>query len=291
VESLLLGLPVPGIFFSKEEKTQKLLVIDGQQRLKTLQFFYDGIWEPTGREFALRDVQSRFERVTYKTLEPEDKLRLSDSILHATVMKQDVPTDDNSSIYYMFERLNTGGSQLLAQEIRCAIYHGEFNELLRVLNDNQHWRAVFGRPINKRMRDQELILRFLALLFNGEHYEEPMKLFLNKFMSANMSLNRIPRKQLSEVFGKTIEVVHEHLGAKVFRPVRALNAAVLDAVMVGIAKRLERGPIKRPEALQKVYEDLLNNKEFATVTDRSTASLASVGTRLKLATHAFASVS
>src|SRR5207247_11456077 len=44
VESLLLGLPVPGIFLSKEEKTQKLLVIDGQQRLKTLQFFYDGLW-------------------------------------------------------------------------------------------------------------------------------------------------------------------------------------------------------------------------------------------------------
>src|SRR5439155_22967923 len=111
------------------------------------------------------------------------------------------------------------------------------------------------------------------------------------FMSANMGLNRIPKKQLSEVFEETIEVVHEHLGAKVFRPIRALNAAVLDAVMVGIAKRLEKGPIKNPQAMQKIYEVLLSNKEFFDATDRSTASLASVGTRLKLATQAFASIS
>src|SRR5437899_942572 len=76
VESLLLGLPVPGIFLSREEPTQKLLVIDGQQRLRTLQFFYDGIWRPTGREFALRDVQSEFDGITYNALKPKDKRRL-----------------------------------------------------------------------------------------------------------------------------------------------------------------------------------------------------------------------
>src|SRR4051794_22550132 len=42
IESLLLGLPVPGIFLVREQLTNKLLVIDGQQRLKTLQFFFDG---------------------------------------------------------------------------------------------------------------------------------------------------------------------------------------------------------------------------------------------------------
>src|SRR2546427_13061892 len=44
VESLLLGLPVPGIFLSKDDPTQKLLVIDGHQRLRTLEYFYDGIF-------------------------------------------------------------------------------------------------------------------------------------------------------------------------------------------------------------------------------------------------------
>ena len=44
VESLLLGLPVPGVFLSRDEETQNLLVIDGQQRLRSLQYFYDGIF-------------------------------------------------------------------------------------------------------------------------------------------------------------------------------------------------------------------------------------------------------
>src|SRR5258706_15619947 len=47
IESLLLGLPVPAIFLSRDESTQKLLVIDGQQRLRTLQYFYEGVFAPT----------------------------------------------------------------------------------------------------------------------------------------------------------------------------------------------------------------------------------------------------
>ena len=61
IESLLLGLPVPGIFLSNEQDTQKLLVIDGLQRLRTLQYFYEGIFAPAKKEFALKDVNSNFE--------------------------------------------------------------------------------------------------------------------------------------------------------------------------------------------------------------------------------------
>ena len=53
IESFLLGLPVPAIFLSKEDKTNKLLVIDGQQRLRTLEYFYGGIFKPEDREFVL----------------------------------------------------------------------------------------------------------------------------------------------------------------------------------------------------------------------------------------------
>ena len=112
IESLLLGLPVPGIFLSKEKETQKLLVIDGQQRLLTLLYFYDGIFQPTKREFALKDVQPQFEGAIYKSLPDEDRRRLDDSILHATIIKQDEPSEDDSSIYHIFERLNTGGTTL-----------------------------------------------------------------------------------------------------------------------------------------------------------------------------------
>ena len=77
IESLLLGLPVPAIFLSKEKDTGKLLVIDGQQRLRTLQFFYNGVFTPTDRSFRLKGVQKRFKGMTYSTLKENDRLRLA----------------------------------------------------------------------------------------------------------------------------------------------------------------------------------------------------------------------
>jgi hypothetical protein len=107
IESLLLGLPVPGIFLAREPESNRLLVIDGQQRLRTLSAFYKGILR--GREFKLsKGVQAQFVDRTYETLEEEDRRRLDDSIIHATVIRQDEPSDDQSSVYFIFERLNTG---------------------------------------------------------------------------------------------------------------------------------------------------------------------------------------
>src|SRR5690348_10760279 len=115
IESLLLGLPVPGIFLVKES-SGRLLVLDGHQRLYTLRAFYDGVIN--GVEYNLADVQERFIGKRYRDLDIEDRRRLDDSIIHATVIRQDEPTEDQSSIYVIFERLNTGGVNLQPQEIR-----------------------------------------------------------------------------------------------------------------------------------------------------------------------------
>ena len=120
VESLLLGLPVPGIFVAKESDTGKLLVIDGHQRLKTLEFFYDNNFNVKGI-FALDEVNKEFLNATYSTLKDQYRRRLDDSIIHLTVVRQDQPTDDNSSVYQIFERLNSGGRKLEPQEIRACI--------------------------------------------------------------------------------------------------------------------------------------------------------------------------
>jgi uncharacterized protein with ParB-like and HNH nuclease domain len=140
IESLLLSLPVPGVFLAKDEPSAKLFIIDGQQRLRSIQYFYNGLFR--GKEFALHGVQKQFEGKTYKTLEIEDQLRLNDSIIHATIIRQDEPSDDQSSVYLIFERLNTGGTLLHPQEIRACIFHGPFNDLLFELNDIKAWRNV-----------------------------------------------------------------------------------------------------------------------------------------------------
>jgi uncharacterized protein with ParB-like and HNH nuclease domain len=239
IESLLLGLPVPGIFLSVDQD-RRLVVIDGQQRLKTLERFYKGTFDD--RVFTLRNVREDFSGQTYESLMDEDRRQLNDSILHATIIQQISPEDDDSSIYHIFERINTGGVQLQPQEIRAAVYHGEFIELLAQLNEYNPWRNIYG-PRNKRGKDQELILRFLALYFIGDNYQKPLNEFLNTFTRLHRNLQNSQSPQLAITFKTTIDIVNRSIGKSAFRSQRVLNAAIFDSIMVGLARRLNSSPI------------------------------------------------
>jgi uncharacterized protein with ParB-like and HNH nuclease domain len=286
VESLLLGLPVPGVFLAKEEDTRKHLVIDGQQRIMTLKYFHDGVFEPNKRKFTLRKVQDHLEGLSYNDLSEFDRRRLDDSIIHATIVKQDEPSEDDSSIYHIFERLNTGGSLLTPQEIRACVFHGNFASLLQELNVDASWRSIFGKP-SSRIRDQELILRFLALFFVRNTYQRPMKEFLNKFMGQNRTLDKYPEAAIRQAFLPTISLILASVGPKAFRPKSAVNAAVFDAVMVGLAQRLTTGPLPA-ERVKKAYDELVNDVDFRAATERSTADEEVVKARIELALGAFA---
>jgi len=78
-----------------------------------------------------------------------------------------------------------------------------------------------------------------------------MKAFLNTFMGKNRHLTRIPKSEIADTFISTIEVGHSAIGNRAFRLARALNAAVFDAVMVGVARRLKKGPITDKEMLKE----------------------------------------
>lgn len=162
IESMLMGLPVPGIFLYKDAKTSRHLVVDGQQRLRTLQFFYDGVFAET-RKFRLVGVRDQWEGKTYKDLSPTEQLKLDDSIVHATIFQQDEPKDQQRSLYFVFERINSGGMRLSPQEIRNCISESPIINLVRELNTEQDWRDVFGDKYNNRLKDQELVLRALAM--------------------------------------------------------------------------------------------------------------------------------
>ncbi len=288
VESLLLGLPVPAIFLSREEETQKMLVIDGQQRLRTLQYFYDGIFEPRDKKFRLVGVDDRFAGKTYKDLRDDERRRLDDSIVHAIIVKQDRPLEeDPSSIYHIFERLNTGGVQLQPQEIRACTYHGEFARLLADLNNDRNWRGIFGN-VSSRMRDQELILRFFALLVASSDYSKPMKEFLNSFMFRHRHLDKLNWEELRMLFSDTVRIINEAIGPQALKPSAAVNAALADAVMVGMAKRLEKGPFTELAEVRSRYEALLADPRFQERFRSATTDEKTVERRLALATEAFA---
>ena len=289
IESLLLGLPVPGVFLSKERESQKLLVIDGQQRLFSLFHFYEGIFADSEREFILTGLRTQFNGKKYKTLFPEDKRRLDDSVIHATIIRQDEPEDGDSSIYSVFERLNTGGTQLQPQEIRGALYHGLFNDLLTSLNSNLSWRELYG-PISPRKKDEELILRFFALYFEVENYKRPMKEFLNSYMDRNRNFVLQSKDQLISVFSETVEFIDRYLGSRAFKPETALNAAVYDSLMVGVALRLKKEFIVDKDNFIKRYKELLDNEEYLASTKTGTSSDKNVRTRIQLGIDAFENI-
>ncbi len=286
IESLLLGLPVPGIFLVKEA-TGRLLVLDGHQRLYTLSAFYKGVIH--GQEYSLDSVQKRFEGIKYADLDTEDRRRLDDSIIHATIVRQDQPTNDQSSIYVIFERLNTGGVNLQPQEIRVALYHGELVGVLRELNENATWRQLYGAT-SKRLKDMELILRFFAFFYYAKSYAAPMKDFLNKYMATNRHLEHQSREDLKSIFSDTIALISKAIGQKAFRPQRAINAAVMDSLMTGIALRIAKGRVRSNTDVRRAYESLMSDPLYVRAIETGTSQDANVATRLRLSAKAFARV-
>lgn len=296
IESLLLGLPVPGVFLARDPDTKKLLVIDGQQRLRSIQFFFEGYFNPDPEAesktvFKLLNVQKQFEGRTFDTLDDEYRILLNDSIIHATIVKQDSPKGEQTSIYHIFERLNTTGRKLSPQQIRVAIYQGKFLDMLLNLNDYSVWRSIFGKK-SKTLRDQELILRFLALYSGFHKYGETddtktMKGFLNEFTSKYRHCDESFCEKSTALFQKTIDVANKVFGEKAFRPERALNVAVYDSVMVAIAKRLETGGIKDIRKFKTRYDELLRIDDYISAISYGTSNEKSVKLRCNKAIKVF----
>ena len=292
IESLLLGLPVPGIFLARENRSNRLIVIDGQQRLRTLAYFYEGFFHQKAdsasrRIFKLTKVQPEFEGCTYESLTEQDRIKLNDSIIHATVVKQESPKDGDTSMYHIFERLNNGGLKIAPQEIRTAIYHGNMIDLVKRLNDYDNWRSIFGKK-SLRLKDEELILRFLALYYDADSYRQPMEEFLNKFAEKHTKAEQSFLNGAERLFKNTIDTVRDSLTDKAFRPERSLNAAVFDSVMVGLSRNLQGRPCDKKEAIQTPYHSLLENADYLRLISRSTSDENNVKERLRKAEKAFA---
>jgi len=285
VESLLLGFPVPGIFLVQQSNNQ-LLVLDGQQRLRTLQRFYAGRVD-SSTEFKLDNVAKKFKDLTYDGLHDELRRTLDNTFIHATIVKYNSESSGGGeSVYSLFERLNTGGTNLYPQEIRVALYHGALVEFLRELNSYPAWRDIYGPP-SERLKDQEIILRFLAFWKDEEKYKRPLKVFLNEFLATHRNLEGLDVDELRRVFHATCDVAKIGLGRQALRADLQINAAFADATLTGLASRVIEGDIKFPEKLKEIRLSLLNDADFRSSIARATADEDRVSRRLSKARDAF----
>ena len=239
IESFLVGLPVPPVFVYTERHTERYLVIDGQQRLRSIFYYFDGYFgeetQANRRVFRLTGLspESRFKDKNFSDLREEDQRRLHNAVLRSFVVQQLDPEDD-TSMYHIFERLNTGGTLLTNQEIRNCVYQGSFTEFVSKLNLTPAWRMILGKDQpDSREKDVELMIRFFAMR-DISGYQKPMKDFLSKFMKKNQNPPAASLTESKRIFEETCKQVVKSVGKKPFHIRSGLNTAVSDAVRYSV---------------------------------------------------------
>ena len=284
IESLLLGFPIPGIMLV-EQADKRYLVLDGQQRLKTLAAFRKGVQGT--KVFSLENVADEYKGLTYETLAPSQQQMLNNTFIQATIVRSDGSPQSLESVYQVFERLNSGGTQLTAHEIRIALYSGEFVKLLAALNTAPGWRDIYGPP-SLRLRDQELILRILALYMRGAEYARPMKKFLNKFISDHRDLTRFPVESTSALFkDATQALADEGARQQLRRQGQRINAALLETVVIGCMRLgAERGGLDN-DIIANALRALIDDQDVIRASAAGTTNEENVRLRLARATTAF----
>ena len=282
IESFLVGLPIPAVFLYREKDSEKHLVIDGQQRLLSTFYYFSGIFgsQENSRIFNLKGLNeaSSFYEKRFEDLLEAEQRRLKNAVLRAFIVQQIDPNDD-TSMYHIFERLNTGGTFLANQEIRNCLYHGKFVEFLEDINRFQKWREILGKSeVDRRRKDIELIVRFLAMR-DISAYSPPMKDFLSTYMRKNQSPSEKILKQIRKLFERTCEQIVSNLGGKPFHVRAGLNPATFDTVMVAFSKRLDR----IPEDIEQRYRRLVEDENFVQITREGTTQEKSVKLRFEQA--------
>lgn len=280
IESLLLGYPVPGIFLVRQ-KDKTFLVLDGQQRIRTLVDFYDNMHN--GKEFSLKNVADDFRGLTYNTLPPEYRRQVDDTVVHATILAVEKSPGGYDAIYEIFERLNSGGAQLTPHEIRVALYSGAFIDYLERLNGDDNWRALYGRK-NPRLRDQELILRIIAMYERSGQYTRPLKAFLNNYANDNRDKDTDSVAEAGDLFKRAAHLIAEKAGPAALRKASSqVNTAQTEAIFVGLMTALvENGRDIDGDKVSTHIENLKALQEFSSATTTGTADEEMVNRRIGL---------
>jgi hypothetical protein len=136
--------------------------------------------------------------------------------------------------------------------------------------------------MHRRAKDVELLLRFFAFRYRGASYKSPMKIFLNRFMALNRDLAKFAPAILDQDFTSPLKFIAENLKYPPFRPVRSLNVATFDSVMVTVSSNFETVS-QRPTEFQGRYERLIADPAYLRLVTRNTAAEQSVKDRLSIA--------
>ena len=289
IESLIIQCPIP-IIYLNQEKDESLAVIDGNQRLTTLRRYLNNEFKLSGltaypelEGFNFYELDSRFQRhIENRT------------IRCLVILKETHPQVK----FDVFERLNTGSVKLTSHELRHGIYYGDMILLCEQLAQNKHFSEVIYLRDNKRMKLEELILRFLALFFARDTYRKPLSGFLNTFADTHRTLDAATRSKFIDTFKQTSEIARTIYGNKAFSIFEAsgtvlsrFNSALYDAEMIAASQLIGRPKLpSKTRVLELVSNLLANNPAFRKAVIQATSDEAQVKARCDILSQALAAL-
>lgn len=171
IDSILLNLPIPNIFVFKivEKGEEKYILVDGMQRITTIDQFESGIWKQSGKErkFKINLKTSNWRNKGFSNLDESDKQFFYDYPLSVMIFETSAKSDSESKnvIFSVFERINTGSEKLTEQEIRNTLYQGICLDKLKevVASKDVFYRLIqLDSNAQKRGKDLELLLRLMS---------------------------------------------------------------------------------------------------------------------------------
>ena len=283
IESILIRFPLPAFYFDASDESN-WLIVDGLQRLSSIRkFVIEKELSLTGLEF-LKDLDGQY----YHNLHRKYQRRIRECQVTAYMIKPGTP---DKVKYSVFRRINTGGLTLNNQEIRNALAKPKDRQLLEELASLKKSKLMMG-DLSKRMKDQELVLRFWAF-YKFDYFEPGNKKelapFLDKAMEEIKKGGDQYRENVKSQYSKAINRCLKLLGNSGFQKKPpsdsrklVINSCLFEVWMVSLAK-LEKDQfdtlVKKKDIFKEKVESLLNDSEFMNVITYATQKASHVKTR------------
>lgn len=293
IESVILNFPLPP-WYVNQSKEGKYIIVDGLQRTTTL---YEFIEYP---KFELKGLKAlpRLNGYTFDSLadlEGDYQAKIEDKKLTLYTIR---PSVSSKVVYDIFNRINTGGTKLNQQEVRNCIFSGKSTKLLKELSEQDYFRKAIDQGISpKRMKDREVILRYLAFqIFDYQtEYEGDMSLFLEKVMKTINLMSNEEIEELKKNFKLVMLFTYNIFSNNNFRLPTTdkqgnhrrgrINVALLESVGYFFSLKIKEyiNFILQKERIKQNFQKLLKNPDYLDAIKSGTSSKAKVITRFNLA--------
>lgn len=310
IESILLGIPVPPIFVA-EDNDGIWELVDGLQRVSTFISFFGDLKEDLTKipddliideenenseeliminkwELEAGDLVPSLEGLNIDNLPSKYRVNLKRAVCRVEILRGE---SNVAMKYELFKRLNSGGSKLTPQEIRNAIYRGinpTVNELLLELSKNSSFRSLTELSLQKKQElyDQELILRFIALLDNPT-INDNLENYLDKFMEKSVKSDDFKKEYYLYIFNEVLDLLNSIGDTKIFRNERNLFVpALFEGITVGLAQNIEYYKCN-PKILQDKIALIKNDDDFKKYSGSASNSKSRLNRRINRANLIF----